>query len=69
MVEDLEEAFIGGISVKIRSPYVKDFDEHYFQLKPFNNTRNPWFEEFWQYKFDCALPVENRLEGVPNCTG
>lgn len=69
VVEGLEQSFIGGISVKIKSPYVKEFDNHYFKLKPFQNPRNPWFEEFWQHRFNCSLPIKEQMEGVENCTG
>ncbi|KAA0189018.1 hypothetical protein HAZT_HAZT005164 [Hyalella azteca] len=69
VVDGLEEIFIGGISVKIKSPYVKDFDKYYFALRPMQNLRNPWFEEFWQHKFNCSLPVKETLAGLPPCTG
>ncbi|KAM5180256.1 metabotropic glutamate receptor 5 isoform 2-T2 [Mantella aurantiaca] len=45
----------GGITIKLRSPDVKWFDEYYLQLKPETNLRNPWFQEFWQNKFKCRL--------------
>ena len=35
---------------------MNEFDDHYFSLNPFNNTRNPWFVEFWQHKFECVMP-------------
>ncbi|XP_046415197.1 metabotropic glutamate receptor 1-like [Neodiprion fabricii] len=46
----------GSLSIRIHSPYVHEFDDHYFALKPYNNSRNPWFQEFWQHKFNCSLP-------------
>ena len=55
MVQDLEEEAVGGISVRIFSPYVDDFDEYYFNLNPVNNSRNPWFREFWESRFECSL--------------
>jgi hypothetical protein len=56
VIEGFEEEAVGGISVRIYSPYVHEFDNYYFNLNPFNNTRNPWFREFWEHKFGCILP-------------
>ncbi|KAF2361120.1 GPCR family 3 C-terminal protein [Trinorchestia longiramus] len=70
VVDGLEEVFIGGISVKIKSPYVKVFDEYYFNLKPLRNARNPWFEEFWQHKFNCSLSIQDTTApGLAPCSG
>lgn len=51
----LEKEAHGGISIRIHSPHVKTFDQYYASLKPHNNTRNPWFGEFWEYRFSCSL--------------
>ena len=56
VIEGFEEEAVGGISVRIYSPYVHEFDPYYFNLHPENNTRNPWFREFWENKFNCILP-------------
>lgn len=56
MIEGYEEEALGSFSVRIYSPYVHEFDEYYFNLHPENNTRNPWFREFWEHKFNCTLP-------------
>ncbi|XP_074906223.1 metabotropic glutamate receptor 5 isoform X1 [Buteo buteo] len=50
---------VGGITIKLQSPDVKWFDDYYLQLRPETNHRNPWFQEFWQHRFQC------RLEGFP----
>ncbi|XP_044259087.1 metabotropic glutamate receptor 5-like [Tribolium madens] len=50
-----EEEAWGALSIRIHSPYVKSFDEYYWSLKPHNNTRNPWFREFWESRFSCSL--------------
>lgn len=55
MVEQQEEIALGGISVRIHSAYVHDFDDYYFALNPHNNHRNPWFAEFWEQRFQCNL--------------
>ncbi|KAL1491781.1 hypothetical protein ABEB36_012327 [Hypothenemus hampei] len=72
VTEDIEEQAWGSLSIRIHSPYVKSFDEYYWSLKPDSNTRNPWFEEFWQTKFRCVFP-KSFLEGNESkmnvCTG
>ncbi|XP_066475306.1 metabotropic glutamate receptor 5 isoform X3 [Tiliqua scincoides] len=53
---------VGGITIKLQSPDVKWFDDYYLQLQPETNHRNPWFQEFWQHRFQCRLvgsPHEN----------
>ncbi|XP_048507154.1 metabotropic glutamate receptor 1-like [Athalia rosae] len=59
VVEDLEFEAWGSLSIRIHSPYVSEFDDHYFSLNPYNNSRNPWFQELWQHKFNCVLPDVN----------
>ena len=56
VIQDYEEESLGMISVRIHSPYVESFDQYYFSLHPDTNTRNPWFREFWQFRFNCTLP-------------
>lgn len=57
MVEKQEEVALGGISIRIHSAYVHDFDDYYFSLNPFTNQRNPWFAEFWETRFQCNLEL------------
>lgn len=57
MVEKQEEYALGGISIRIHSAYVNDFDHYYFALNPFTNHRNPWFAEFWETRFQCNLEL------------
>ncbi|XP_019952962.2 glutamate receptor, metabotropic 5a [Paralichthys olivaceus] len=45
----------GGITIKLKSAYVRWFDDYYLNLKPDANQRNPWFPEFWQHRFQCRL--------------
>jgi metabotropic glutamate receptor 5 len=52
----VEEEAVGGISIRIQSPYIEWFDNHYFPLNPWTNNANPWFKEFWSVKFECQLP-------------
>lgn len=80
VVENFEEEAVGGLSVRIHSPYVHEFDPYYFGLSPYTNHRNPWFREFWQWKFNCSLhslaemqslTMEERMKAMqlPRCTG
>lgn len=57
VVEKQEEFALGGISIRIHSAYVNDFDDYYFALNPFTNQRNPWFAEFWETRFQCNLEL------------
>lgn len=57
VVVDYEAQAVGSISIRIHSPYLHSFDEEYFKLDPFNNSRNPWFREFWEDKFHCKMPL------------
>jgi hypothetical protein len=71
VVEGYEVEAVGGISVRIHSPYVKEFDPYYFSLHPDHNTRNPWFKEFWENKFNCSFNKDKKLAKNFNntCTG
>lgn len=63
MVEGYEQEAEGGITMKLQSAIVKSFDDYYLKLRLETNTRNPWFPEFWQYRFQCRLqghPQENK---------
>lgn len=56
VVEGYEQEAEGGITMKLQSAVVKSFDDYYLKLRLDSNTRNPWFPEFWQYRFQCRLP-------------
>lgn len=56
VVEGYEQEAEGGITMKLQSEVVKSFDDYYLKLRLDTNTRNPWFPEFWQYRFQCHLP-------------
>lgn len=67
VVQELEEEAWGGISLRIRSPPVKDFDTYFKALRPRTNTRNPWFDEFWEDRFNCSLNESDTTRDP--CTG
>lgn len=58
VVEGVEEQAVGSISIRIRSQYLKTFDDYYLNLNPFDHTENPWFREFWEDKFHCKMPID-----------
>uniref|UniRef100_A0A2H1VBH7 SFRICE_033360 n=1 Tax=Spodoptera frugiperda TaxID=7108 RepID=A0A2H1VBH7_SPOFR len=56
VVDGLEHAALHALTLRIRSPYLNHFDRHYLALTPLNNSRNPWFQEFWEQKFNLSQP-------------
>ena len=41
----------------------EDFDEYFLSLHPSrNNTRNPWFNEYWEQIFNCSLGGQNSID-------
>lgn len=71
VVEGYEQEAVGGITVKLQSAEVSSFDDYFLKLRLGSNTRNPWFPEFWQFRFQCRLsghPQEN-LNYARNCSG
>ncbi|KAK1170816.1 metabotropic glutamate receptor 1-like isoform X1 [Acipenser oxyrinchus oxyrinchus] len=56
VVEGYEQEAVGGITMKLKSPEVMSFDDYFLKLRLDTNTRNPWFAEFWQYRFQCRIP-------------
>uniref|UniRef100_A0AAX7U6A0 Metabotropic glutamate receptor 1 n=1 Tax=Astatotilapia calliptera TaxID=8154 RepID=A0AAX7U6A0_ASTCA len=71
VVEGYEQEAVGGITVKLHSEEVSSFDDYFLRLKLSTNTRNPWFPEFWQYRFQCRLPghPQENLNYARNCSG
>ncbi|XP_029588833.1 metabotropic glutamate receptor 1 isoform X1 [Salmo trutta] len=55
VVEGYEQEAEGGITMKLQSEEVKSFDDYFLKLRLDTNIRNPWFPEFWQYRFQCRL--------------
>ncbi|KAG8197942.1 hypothetical protein JTE90_020318 [Oedothorax gibbosus] len=56
LVEGLESAAEGAITVELQSNEIKGFDEYMKSLTPQTNQRNPWFDEYWESVFACTLP-------------
>ncbi|XP_058471293.1 metabotropic glutamate receptor 1b isoform X1 [Solea solea] len=70
VVEGYEQEAVGGITVKLQSDEVSSFDNYFLKLRLSTNTRNPWFPEFWQYRFQCRLPghPQENMNYARNCT-
>ncbi|XP_033636095.1 metabotropic glutamate receptor 1-like [Asterias rubens] len=76
IIREVQHEAIGGITIKPKTSYINDFDSYYFSLRPENHSKNPWFREFWQHRFQCQLPKGNVSEPrdddqkyARNCTG
>ncbi|XP_077977651.1 metabotropic glutamate receptor 1-like [Glandiceps talaboti] len=70
VIADYEWEAVGGVTIKPKSANIGEFDKYYLKLDPFNNTRNPWFREFWQERFECHLKGEDKDSHFDNeCTG
>ncbi len=45
--------FVLSIKIHINNDNLfLDFNNYFENLKPKTNTRNPWFEEFWEEQFN-----------------
>ncbi|XP_077451824.1 metabotropic glutamate receptor 3 [Stigmatopora argus] len=51
----------GAITLELAANHVPDFNRYFLSLKPGENTRNPWFREFWEQHFQCSLGGETAL--------
>ncbi|GFR83171.1 metabotropic glutamate receptor-like Protein [Elysia marginata] len=67
VVHELESAVTGAISLMLYSPRIPQFAKHYASLKPHGSPNNPWFEEFWEEKFQCSLGKKNPRR-LPPCS-
>ncbi|XP_050994358.1 metabotropic glutamate receptor 1 isoform X1 [Labeo rohita] len=56
VVEGYEQEADGGITMKLQTEEVQSFNDYFLRLRLDTNTRNPWFAEFWQYRFQCRIP-------------
>nr|XP_020463647.1 metabotropic glutamate receptor 1-like [Monopterus albus] len=70
VVEGYEQEAVGGITVKLQSEEVSSFDQYFLKLRLSTNKRNPWFPEFWQYRFQCRLPghLQENMNYARNCS-
>ncbi|KAK3576046.1 hypothetical protein CHS0354_036324 [Potamilus streckersoni] len=73
VVSGIEETAAGGLSIKLLSKPILSFDKYFLSLRPEYNIQNPWFREYWQWKFGCYLdwlPLEEQDRSQnKSCTG
>ncbi|XP_043835102.1 metabotropic glutamate receptor 2 isoform X1 [Dromiciops gliroides] len=50
-----EGAAEGALTIELASYPISDFATYFRALDPWNNSRNPWFREFWEQKFGCSF--------------
>ncbi|KAH8391456.1 hypothetical protein KR215_004293, partial [Drosophila sulfurigaster] len=55
LLEGLEDIAEGAITGELQSEIIEDFDRYMMQLTPLSNQRNPWFAEYWEDTFNCAI--------------
>ncbi|KAJ8245458.1 hypothetical protein GJAV_G00270960 [Gymnothorax javanicus] len=55
IVKGNEMAADGAITLELAAHPVAEFNRYFQRLRPTANRRNPWFKEFWEQKFQCAL--------------
>ncbi|KAK8764403.1 hypothetical protein V5799_032989, partial [Amblyomma americanum] len=72
LLAGLEAEALGTLALRVHVLPDPEFEEYYTRLTPANNTRNPWFAEFWQTWFNCSLrDRQGECTGNcrPTCTG
>ncbi|KAJ8257902.1 hypothetical protein GJAV_G00190960 [Gymnothorax javanicus] len=55
VVRGSEQVADGAFTIELASYPIREFDDYFTKLDPYNNTRNPWFREFWEQRFQCSL--------------
>ncbi|CAG9859138.1 unnamed protein product [Phyllotreta striolata] len=61
LVSEGNEAEVEGtLSVQPQAGEVAGFKEYFLGLNVENNTRNPWFIEFWERHFNCRYPNSSK---------
>ncbi|KAK1901383.1 Metabotropic glutamate receptor 3 [Dissostichus eleginoides] len=55
VVRGSEAVADGAFTIELASYGIPQFNNYFTALHPYNNTRNPWFIEFWENQFQCSL--------------
>ena len=65
-LEGLEEVADGALTIELQTyeEQLAPFYKHFARLSPYNNSRNPWFREFWESHFNCSLGNDSFTSGV-----
>ena len=54
-LDKLKDVAKNAITVQPRVVRLKKFEDYYYKLKPGQNSRNQWFDEYWENHFECYL--------------
>lgn len=69
VVAGSEGAAEGAITIELASYPISDFASYFQSLDPWNNSRSPWFREFWEQRFRCSFRqrdcATHSLKAVP----
>ncbi|XP_056885693.1 glutamate receptor, metabotropic 2a [Takifugu flavidus] len=55
VVRGSEAVADGAFTIELASYQIPRFNDYFTGLHPYNNSRNPWFREFWENQFQCSL--------------
>ena len=66
-LKGLEDIADGAITIEFQTfdTQLKPFYEYFSKLNPLNNSRDPWFREYWEKHFHCKFGI-NSLS-TPHC--
>lgn len=45
----------GALTIELNSPILSGFDDYFKALNPLDNSRNPWFMEYWESIHECIF--------------
>ena len=54
-LKNLKEIAENAITVQPRVVQLHGFEEYFNKLKPEHNSRDQWFDEYWENRFNCSL--------------
>ena len=63
-----ETVDLGLITFELESPFLSGFKNYFLSLHPENNSRNSFFEQYWEQVFNCSLGKRGESKGQP-CHG
>ncbi|XP_064620108.1 uncharacterized protein LOC135483288 isoform X2 [Lineus longissimus] len=58
-IVDAENVAVGSLTMKLRSPFIAEFDKYLRGLKVNANSRNPFYREWYQATFNCYIDVQS----------
>ncbi|XP_078383255.1 metabotropic glutamate receptor 3-like [Oculina patagonica] len=63
-LEGLEDIADGAITFEFQTfdAQLKPFYDYFSKLKPLNNSRNPWFKEYWEKRYGCDFGNDSSPE-------